>query len=163
MSGPNDLPGDPALDPAAAARVIARLYGEMWRRFQPPRRSIDGSDVTPRMLGLLRHLEAAGPLTVGEQAAHLGIGRAAASELIDRLEAKGLVARIRDQRDQRRVFVWLTEEGRLRVASLAGSVLDPPFLHAVAAISPEQRRHIIEGLGALLDAAGPAAKKEMAS
>lgn len=163
MSGPNDLPGDPAEDPAAAARAIARLYGEMWRRFQPSRRSIDGSDVTPRMLGLLRHLEAAGPLTVGEQAAHLGIGRAAASELIDRLEGKGLVARIRDQRDQRRVFVWLTDEGRNRVASLAGSVLDPPFLQAVAAISPEQRRHIIEGLGALLEAAEPAIKKEIAS
>lgn len=159
MSGPNDL----ADDATTAARTIAHLYGEMWRRFQPSRRSIEGSDVTPRMLGLLRHLEAAGPLTVGEQAAHLGIGRAAASELIDRLEGKGLVARMRDQRDQRRVFVWLTDEGRDRVASLAGNVLDPPFLQAVAAISPEQRRHIIEGLRALLDAAEPTMKKEMAS
>lgn len=160
MSGPNDRPAD---DPAAAAVEISRLYGEMWRRFQPPRRSIEGSDVTPRMLGLLRHLDEGGPLTVGEQAVHLGIGRAAASELIDRLESKGLVERMRDQRDQRRVFVWLTEEGRSRVASLAGSVLDPPFLRAVAAITPEQRRQIIEGLGALLDAAGPAVHKEKAS
>lgn len=163
MSGPKDL-SETAGDPAAAARAISRLYGEMWRRFQTPARSIDGSDVTPRMLGLLRHLDAAGPLTVGEQAAHLGIGRAAASELIDRLEGKGLVARIRDERDQRRVFVWLTDQGRQRVASLAGSVLDPPFLEAVAAISAEQRQHVIEGLGALLDAAGPAQqKKEIAS
>jgi DNA-binding MarR family transcriptional regulator len=115
------------------------------------------------MLGLLRHLEAGGPLTVGEQAVHLGIGRAAASELIDRLEAKGLVERMRDQRDQRRVFVWLTEEGRRRVVSLAGSVLDPPFLRAVAAITPEQRWQIIEGLGALLDAVGPAVNKEKVS
>jgi DNA-binding MarR family transcriptional regulator len=154
---------EPAQDPAAAAREIARLYGEMWRRFQPPRRSIEGSDVTPRMLGLLRHLEQAGPLTVGEQANHLGIGRAAASELIDRLEGKGLVARMRDDRDQRRVFVWLTDEGRRRVASLAGSVLDPPFLQAVAAITAEQRQQIIDGLGALLRAAGPAADKEKVS
>jgi DNA-binding MarR family transcriptional regulator len=154
MSGPNQSAAGTEHDPAVAAREISRLYGEMWRRFQPPRRSIEGSDVTPRMLGLLRHLEGSGPLTVGEQAVHLGIGRAAASELIDRLESKGLVERMRDQRDQRRVFVWLTDEGRRRVASLAGSVLDPPFLHAVAAISPEQRRHIIDGLEALLRAAG---------
>jgi DNA-binding MarR family transcriptional regulator len=154
MFGPNDQ--DEAL---ADAQRIARLYGEMWRRFQPPRRSIEGSDVTPRMLGLLRHLEGAGPLTVGEQAAHLGIGRAATSELIDRLESKGLVARMRDERDHRRVFVWLTDEGRERVASLAGSVLDPPFLRAVSAITPEQRRQIIEGLEALLRAAGPAVEK----
>jgi DNA-binding MarR family transcriptional regulator len=157
------MPGEPAQDPAAAAREIARLYGEMWRRFQPPAHSIAGSDVTPRMLGLLRHLEQAGPLTVGEQASHLGIGRAAASELIDRLEGKGLVARMRDARDQRRVFVWLTEEGRRRVASLAGSALDPPFLQAVAAIPPDQRQQIIDGLGALLSAVGPALKKEKAS
>ena len=163
MSGPNQMSDEPAQDPAAAAREIARLYGEMWRRFQPPRRSIEGSDVTPRMLALLRHLEQAGPLTVGEQATHLGIGRAAASELIDRLEGKGLVARMRDERDQRRVFVWLTDEGRRRVASLAGSVLDPPFLQAVAAITPEQRQQIIDGLGALLRAAGPAVSKEKAS
>jgi DNA-binding MarR family transcriptional regulator len=163
MSGPNDNRREAEEDPAAAALEISRLYGEMWRRFQPPRRSIEGSDVTPRMLGLLRHLEGGGPLTVGEQAVHLGIGRAAASELIDRLEAKGLVERMRDQRDQRRVFVWLTDEGHRRVASLAGSVLDPPFLRAVAAITPEQRRQIIEGLGALLDAVGPAVKKENAS
>jgi len=162
MSGPNDLvPADPERDPAAAAREIARLYGEMWRRLQPPRRSIDGSDVTPRMLGLLRHLEGSGPLTVGEQAVHLGIGRAAASELIDRLEGKGLVERMRDQRDQRRVFVWLTEEGHRRVASLAGSVLDPPFLRAVAAISPEQRRQIIDGLEALLRAAATEAEEKI--
>jgi DNA-binding MarR family transcriptional regulator len=154
---------EPAQDPAAAAREIARLYGEMWRRFQPPRRSIEGSDVTPRMLGLLRHLEQAGPLTVGEQATHLGIGRAATSELIDRLEGKGLVSRMRDERDQRRVFVWLTDEGRRRVASLAGSVLDPPFLQAVAGITPEQRQQIIDGLGALLRVAGPAVSKEKAS
>jgi len=163
MSGPNQLSGEPAQDPAAAAREIARLYGEMWRRFHSPPRSIEGSDVTPRMLGLLRHLEQAGPLTVGEQARHLGIGRAAASELIDRLEGKGLVARMRDERDQRRVFVWLTDEGSRRVASLAGSVLDPPFLQAVAAIAPEQRQQIIDGLGALLRAAGPAVSKEKVS
>jgi len=163
MSGPNQMSAEPAQDPADAAREIARLYGEMWRRFQTPPRSIEGSDVTPRMLGLLRHLERAGPLTVGEQARHLGIGRAAASELIDRLEGKGLVARMRDERDQRRVFVWLTDEGTRRVASLAGSVLDPPFLQAVAAIAPEQRQQIIDGLGALLRAAGPAVSKEKVS
>ncbi len=163
MSGPNQMSDEPAQGPAAAAREIARLYGEMWRRFQPPPRSIEGSDVAPPMLGLLPHLGQAGPLTAREQATHPAIGRAAASELIDRLEGKGLVARMRDERDQRRVFVWLTEEGRRRVASLAGSVLDPPFLQAVAAIAPEQRQQIIDGLGALLRAAGPAVRKEKAS
>ena len=47
--------------------------------------------------------------------------------------------------------------------SSRGSVLDPPFLQAVAAITPEQRQQIIDGLGALLRAAGPAVSKEKAS
>jgi DNA-binding MarR family transcriptional regulator len=158
MFGTNDSAEDDR-EALAHARRIAELYGEMWRRFQPPRQSIEGSDVTPRMLALLRHLEGAGPLTVGEQAAHLGIGRAATSEMIDRLEGKGLVAKMRDERDHRRVFVWLTDEGRRRVASLAGSVLDPPFLRAVSAITHEQRRQIIEGLEALLRAAEPAVRR----
>lgn len=138
---------------ASDAHEIARLYAAMWRRFRPPRQGMAGSDVTPRMLGLLRHLDASGPLTVGEQATHLGISRATASELIDRLEARGLVDRIRDGRDQRRVFVWLTEEGRARVVSLAHAVLDTPFVDAVAAMTPTQRRQLIDALSALLRAA----------
>jgi DNA-binding MarR family transcriptional regulator len=145
---------DPGGEAVAAAREIARLYAAMWRRFHSPKQRIVGSDVTPRMLGILRHLADAGPLTVGEQALHLGIGRATATELIDRLKAKGLVERMRDQRDQRRVFVWLTDGGRQRVVDLAGSPLDDPFVTAVAALPAETRRQIIDGLGALLRAAG---------
>jgi DNA-binding MarR family transcriptional regulator len=145
---------DPGGDAVEAAGEIARLYAAMWRRFHSPKQRIVGFDVTPRMLGILRHLADAGPLTVGEQALHLGIGRATATELIDRLEAKGLVERMRDQRDQRRVFVWLTEGGRQRVVDLAGSLLDDPFVTAVAALPAETRRQIIDGLGALLRAAG---------
>lgn len=144
-----------------AAREIARLYGAMWHRFHTPKQPIGGFDVTPRMLGMLRHLAEHGPLTVGEQALHLGISRANASELIDRLESKGLVERMRDERDQRRVFVWLTREGKQSVARLAGSTIEDPFVGAVAALSVSARRRIIEGLRALLDAAEAAHSQEV--
>jgi len=132
---------------------ISRLYGEMWRRFQPQRQVISGSAVTPRMLSYLRHLAAAGPLTVGEQASHLGISYATATEVVNRLETKGLVERMKDDGDQRRVFVWLTDRGREQTAALAGRNLEDPFLHAVAALPAATRAAIIEGLGALLRAA----------
>ena len=125
----------------------------MWHRFHTHRQPILGSDVTPRMLGILRHLVDSGPLTVGEQAMHLGMSRATASEVIDRMESKGLVERMRDERDQRRVFVWLTAEGRRRVASLADSLIEDPLVAAVAAIPTKSRAQIIEGLRALLSAA----------
>ena len=147
-------------DPEAAAREISRLYGQMWHRFTPSKRSIDGSGLTPRTLEVLRHLARSGPLTVGEQAVHLGIGRATATELIDRLEAKGLVARMRDERDHRRVFVWLTEEGRRRLAAAPDRRGGDPFVAAVAALDLRTRRQIVNGLSKLLEAAGSHDKVE---
>ncbi len=100
-----------------------------------------------------------GPLTVGEQAAHLRVGRATATELIDRLEAKGLVERMRDERDRRRVFVWLTNEGRRRLAGLPDERRRDPFVEAVAALDVKTRRQIISGLSKLLQAAGSVTDK----
>lgn len=141
-------------DPEDAAREIARLYGTMWHRFTSPKQPVDGSGLTPRTLEVLRHLAGSGPLTVGEQAVHLGIGRATATELIDRLEAKGLVARLRDERDHLRVFVWLTEEGRRRLAEVPDRRERDPFVVAVAALDVRTRRQIVNGLSKLLEAAG---------
>jgi DNA-binding MarR family transcriptional regulator len=149
MFVPKDL-----ADPEEAAREISRLYGQMWHRFTSPKQAVGGSGLTARMLEVLRHLAGSGPLTVGEQAVHLGIGRAAATELIDRLEAKGLVARMRDERDHRRVFVWLTEEGRRRIADLPDRRGRDPFVAAVAALDLKTRRQIVNGLTKLLQAAG---------
>jgi DNA-binding MarR family transcriptional regulator len=146
MFVPKDL-----ADPEEAAREISRLYGQIWHRFTSPKQAVDGSGLTARMLEVLRHLADTGPLTIGEQAVHLGIGRATATELIDRLEAKGLVARMRDQRDHRRVFVWLTEEGRRRIADLPDRHKRDPFVAAVAALDMRTRRQIVNGLTKLLE------------
>ncbi|HEX6350734.1 MAG TPA: MarR family transcriptional regulator [Candidatus Dormibacteraeota bacterium] len=146
-------------DPEEAARQISGLYGQMWHRFTSPKQRVDGSGLTPRMLQVLRHLAASGPLTVGEQAEHLRIGRAAATELIDRLEAKGLVARMRDERDHRRVFVWLTEEGKRRLAAVPDRRGPDPFIAAVAALDVRTRRQIVNGLSKLLAAAGSSTDK----
>jgi MarR family transcriptional regulator, organic hydroperoxide resistance regulator len=134
------------------AREVARLYPAVHQRFQASRQTLPGTDVTPRMLVVLRHLVAAGPLTVGEQAQHLGLSKAAATELVNRLEAKALVARLRDDRDRRRVFVWLTAEGRQRVAAHPEVLENDLLARAIARMRPEDRTHLVEGLRALLDA-----------
>ncbi len=140
-------------DPTVAAREISRLYGQMWHRFTSPKQPIAGSGLTARMAEVVEHLAGAGPLTVGELALHLGIGRATATELIDRLETKGVVERMRDERDQRRVFVWLTKEGRRRLAGLPEGRGPDPFVAAVAALDVRTRRQIVNGLSKLLRAA----------
>jgi DNA-binding MarR family transcriptional regulator len=105
------------------------------------------------MLGLLRLLAVAGPLSVGDQARHLGLSRATATELVDRLESKGLVARIRDGHDRRRVFVSLTDAGRTRAAAHPEVLACDQLLRAVERMTPADRRALITGLRGLLEAA----------
>ncbi|WP_031167308.1 MarR family winged helix-turn-helix transcriptional regulator [Streptosporangium roseum] len=61
-----------------------------------------------KTLDLLRRL---GPLAAGEIAEHSGLTPASVSGLIDRLERKGFVRRIRDTEDRRRVIVELRQDG----------------------------------------------------
>ena len=141
---------DPAVsaEPTAAqaARRVARLFPEVYRRYHWAQR-VRGADlpVTRRALEVLQHLAASGPLTVGEQAEHMGLRRNSASELLQRLEAKGLVARIRDERDERRVLVWLTDAGR-DVVSRVGQVLAPDLIaETMETLSPAERAIVVRG------------------
>jgi DNA-binding MarR family transcriptional regulator len=104
------------------------------------------------MTGVLCHLAQSGPLTIGEQADHLGIGRATVVEVTNRLERRGLVTRKRDDRDRRRVFVWLTEEGR-RVARVSKTEDEvSPLERAVGRMSQRDGQRLVAGLRALLRA-----------
>jgi DNA-binding MarR family transcriptional regulator len=140
----------------ALANEIARLDLAMYKRFSAGRRQVAG-EVTPRMVTVLRHLAVTGPMTVGEQAEHLGLSPAAMSELTDRLEQRELVERMRDDVDRRRVFVWLTPRGRDHLDGLPDP--DDPLVRAVAAMAPVDRRHLVDGLHALLTAADAGAAR----
>jgi DNA-binding MarR family transcriptional regulator len=50
-----------------------------------------------------------GPLTAGEIAQRTGLTTPSVTSLLDRLESKGFVRRVRDTRDRRRVIVELDE------------------------------------------------------
>ncbi len=139
--------GEPVLSAAEAAARIGRLFPEVYRRYHYAQRLHHGADlpVTRQALRVLQHLSASGPLTVGEQAVHLGLRRNSVSELLQRLEVKGLVARVRDERDERRVLVWLTDAGRAVIARV-GEVLAPDLLgDALAALSPAERATVVRG------------------
>ena len=51
-----------------------------------------------------------GPLTAGEIAAHTGLTTPSVTGLLDRLESKGMVRRVRDPHDRRRVIVEPNQE-----------------------------------------------------
>jgi DNA-binding MarR family transcriptional regulator len=133
----------------------------VYRRYHWAQR-VQGADlpVTRRALEVLQHLSSSGPLTVGEQAEHMGLRRNSVSELLQRLEAKGLVARIRDERDERRVLVWLTDAGR-DVVSRVGQVLAPDLIaEAMAALSPAERAIVVRGFELLAAAESTASHSD---
>jgi DNA-binding MarR family transcriptional regulator len=136
-----------------AARQVARLFPDVFRRYHTSQWVHGaGLPVTRRALEVLQHLAASGPLTVGEQADHLRLRRNSVSELLQRLEAKGLVARIRDERDERRVLVWLTDAGRDVVARV-GEVLAPDLIaDAMSTLSAADRAVVVRGFELLASA-----------
>ena len=150
-SGTDELAAE--INAVQAAKRVARLFPEVYRRYHWANRVGGGElPVTRRALEVLQHLSASGPLTVGEQAEHLGLRRNSASELLQRLEAKGLVARIHDERDERRVLVWLTDSGR-DVVSRVGQVLAPDLIAQImATLSPEERATVVRGFELLASA-----------
>lgn len=62
----------------------------------------------------LRMLSRLGAVPVGKLAEHLGVTPAAATQMLDRLEARDLVARVRSADDRRVFTVELTEAGHVR-------------------------------------------------
>lgn len=60
---------------------------------------------------MLEHLALAGPLTIGEAAAHMRRAQSVISEIVTHLERDGLLERENDPEDRRRTLIWLTPGG----------------------------------------------------
>lgn len=65
-----------------------------------------------------------GPLTAGQLAEAVGLSSAATTTLLDRLESKGLVRRVRGTDDRRMVLVEMTETGRRLAGQLYGPLAE---------------------------------------
>ena len=136
----------------SASREFAALFPEVYRRYH---RRVSPADyrMTAESIAVVQHLADSGPLTVSEAAQHMNRSQAAMSELIARLVRRGLLARVRDERDRRRTLVWLTDEGRAALES-ARSVLSPDLLEqAFRAMKSIERKQLIAGMRLLIDKA----------
>jgi DNA-binding MarR family transcriptional regulator len=105
------------------------------------------------MLSALGHLSLAGPLTVTEAARHLDRAQSVVSELVDRLVEHGLVARMPDARDRRRVLVWLTPAGEETLRDEREVLSRPLLTRALAHMSRADRAALLAGMRALVRAA----------
>jgi DNA-binding MarR family transcriptional regulator len=142
--------------------MVARrqLIGELGASLQRYQRSVQSyDDAVGRALALgpadLRCLDwlADGPKTAGVLATATGLRPAATTALIDRLEAKGLVERVRDETDRRRVLVRMTDEGMHSTYAMYAPLVEEGqglFAHHTVA-EPTAMRELLDAMRELTD------------
>jgi DNA-binding MarR family transcriptional regulator len=113
-------------------------------------RVIEPHGITLQQYNVLRILRGAGEeglptLVIGERMIEQTPG---VTRLLDRLEAKGLVARCRGESDRRQVFCRLTPAGRVLLAQLDPD-MDSADESGVAMLRPEDKEKLLELLAAI--------------
>jgi DNA-binding MarR family transcriptional regulator len=101
------------------------LFREIYLTFH--RRDAPRSGMAGTSRAVLQHLVLAGPLTIGEMAAHLDRAQSVVSDIVTHLERDGLLEREVDPADRRRTLVWLTDGGR-GALDRENRVLDQPLV-----------------------------------
>ena len=106
--------GQTALEVLQQFRLI---YGSMRRHFRQveERCGMPGSQ-----MWVLQEVQRSPDLGIGELAARMGIHQTTCSILVDKLVAIGCLEKRKQQRDQRRVGLGLTDAGRQALAALPG-------------------------------------------
>ena len=110
---------------------------------------------------VLEHLALAGPLTIGEAAAHLDRAQSVVSEIVSHLQGDGLLERESDPADRRRTLVWLTPAGQAALRRDREVLGLDQLARALAQLPPGQADALIAGLGDLVQAV--ASKSDQAS
>ena len=105
----------------SALRAIRRLLraAEMTER-----QLAAATGLTPSQLVVLQEVSRHGETTAGAIASAVQFSQATVTNLVDRLEQRGFVARSRRERDRRQVWVSITEDGRTALSSAPDMMQD---------------------------------------
>jgi DNA-binding MarR family transcriptional regulator len=132
---------------------FGELFQAVYLRFH--RRDGKRSELPGASRAVLQHLAGAGPLTIGELAAHVDRAQSVASEIVDHLERDGLLERIRDPRDRRRTLVWLTDAGTAALERDREVLSRELVAAALARMTASERAGLIAGMTALVKGSRP--------
>jgi DNA-binding MarR family transcriptional regulator len=139
-----------------AAETFLELFPAVYLRFH--RRDEKHAEMSGATRAALLHLSNTGPLTIGEIARHFDRAQSVVSEIVDGLEAKGFLERMRDPADRRRTLVWLTDEG-FAALERERQVLSRALLEqAMSKMTDDDRAALLRGMRALIEAADKGAR-----
>lgn len=134
--------------PLSLARSLELLVNVLHNR-GPNGRLLARSQLSHAQFLQLRYLLWNPGSTVGEMADALGISRPAATQSVDRLVARGLVQRMGDVEDRRRVHLRLTAKGEA-VTRRTLADMERELAAVVEKMSAEDREALTRGIDAFL-------------
>ena len=108
--------------------------------------------VTAAQLLVLKRIEGREGLSVNELATLTFTHQSTVSEIVSRLETRGLLRRARATTDGRRVELYLTEAGQHTLGASPVSAHEK-LMEAVTTLPPQTLGKLAEGLEALIEAA----------
>ncbi|PRY00395.1 MarR family winged helix-turn-helix transcriptional regulator [Allonocardiopsis opalescens] len=126
---------------AGRLRVVVVRLGRLLRRSDTPL-------LTPTQMSALVAVESAGPMRLGDLAAHEGITPSTLTRLVTSLEESGYVRRQTDPRDARSSRVSITDSGRLLLDRVRRDITEL-LQRRIARLPAEQRRALNASLPAL--------------
>jgi DNA-binding MarR family transcriptional regulator len=136
--------------PEAAAARVAELFPALYLRFH--RRDEPRSELGAAARATLLHLANTGPLTVGELARHLKRAQSVVSEIVEHLEAKGLLERVKDTKDRRRSLIWLSDAGLEGLERDRDVLSRDLLLRATRSMTETERSSLVAAMLSLLEA-----------
>lgn len=80
---------------------------------------VAGVQVTLRQIAILNAIKDGGTIIQSEIVQRTGIDRSTVTELMGRMDARGLVTRVRDRRDARAYLVTVTKQGEQQLTAAA--------------------------------------------
>lgn len=139
------------------APIIGEIVDNLRRIFQvvhgQSKKSERLTGLTGPQLWAIKVIADHAPIRVSDLAARMYLHPATTVGILDRLEKKGLVARVRSQKDRRGVEVTLTESGMAVVAG-APQVAQGLLVAGLEKLSPRRLRSIDSGLAQMVKILG---------
>ncbi|MFG0832529.1 MarR family winged helix-turn-helix transcriptional regulator [Aeromonas bivalvium] len=109
------------------------------------KRLIKEAGLTAPQLLLLKGINELGQISMRQLANHTNMSQATATTIMDRLESRQLVERVRSQTDKRKVHATLTEQGR-QLLSNAPTPLQDHFIQRFQALEGWEQTLLLSSL-----------------
>lgn len=109
------------------------------------KRLMQTSGLSGPQLMVMQAIERAGSVTAGNLARSVSLSQGTVTSILDRLERKNLLRRVRSTEDKRKVVVFLSEEGKAALA-LAPTLLQENFINSFHRLEDWEQHLLISSL-----------------